>query len=95
VELPTVPLEAAAGDAVGAVESVKSASDINSPISCTIVEVNNFLNDKPGTINIAPEADGEDGGWIAKVKVGETGVTDLEKLMDENAYKEFVSEQEE
>jgi glycine cleavage system H protein len=95
VELPIVPLEAAAGDAVGAVESVKSASDINSPISCTIVGVNSFLNDKPGTINIAPEADGEGGGWIAKVEVGVAGVTDLEKLMDENAYKEFVSEHKE
>src|SRR5947207_12857326 len=54
VELPTTPMEVCAGDAIGAVESVKSASDINSPITCTITEVNTLLEEKPDTINKEP-----------------------------------------
>jgi len=89
VELPTTPMEVSAGDAIGAVESVKSASDINSPITCTIVKVNSLLEEKPGVINNAPEAGDEGGGWIAKVEVGEEGVKDLEKLMDAAEYQKF------
>ncbi|KAI9744793.1 MAG: hypothetical protein M1818_001718 [Claussenomyces sp. TS43310] len=92
VELPTVPMEVAAGDAIGAVESVKSASDINSPISCTITEVNTLLEDKPGSINKAPEDDNVGGGWVAKVEVGEEGVKNLGELMDEGEYKAFTEE---
>lgn len=89
VELPAIPMEVEAGDTIGAVESVKSASDINSPISCTITEVNTLLEEKPGTINRAPEDDCAGGGWLAKVEVGEQGIKDLDALMDEAAYKEF------
>jgi len=89
VELPTTPMDVSAGDAIGAVESVKSASDINSPITCTVTEVNSLLEEKPGTINNAPEGDGPDGGWIAKIEVGEAGIKDLEELMDLEAYKKF------
>ena len=92
MELPTVSATVECGDAIGAVESVKSASDINTPISGTIVEVNRFLDGKPGTINISPEEHGEHGGWIARVEVGDEGLQELEKLMDESAYKAFVSE---
>jgi len=92
VELPTTPLEVGAGDSIGAVESVKSASDINAPITCTITEVNSLLEEKPGTINKGPEDDSTGGGWVARVKVGETGVKDMEELMDEEAYKKFVEE---
>lgn len=92
VELPTTPMEVAAGDSIGAVESVKSASDINSPISCTITAVNDLLEEKPGIINNGPEDVGAGGGWIAKVEVGEAGIKDLEGLMDHAAYKEFTEE---
>lgn len=92
VELPTVPKEVAAGDAIGAVESVKSASDINSPISCTITAVNESLEETPGTINKGPEDTSSGGGWVAKIEVGEAGVKDLEQLMDAAAYKEFTEE---
>lgn len=91
VELPTPSTGVEAGDTIGAVESVKSASDISSPISCTITEVNKLLEEKPGTINNAPEDTGAGGGWIAKVEVGEQGIKDLEGLMDAAAYKEFSS----
>lgn len=72
---------------------MKSASDINSPISGTIVAVNDLLEEKPGTINKGPEDDSSSGGWVAKVEVGEAGVKDLEQLMDVAAYKEFTEEE--
>ena len=92
VELPSTPLEVAKGDAIGAVESVKSASDINSPISCTVTAVNELLEEKPAAINQGAEDSGAGGGWIAKVEVGEAGVKDLDGLMDGAEYKTFTEE---
>ncbi len=86
-------MEVSAGDSIGAVESVKSASDINSPISCTIVGVNELLEEKPGSINKGPEDDSSSGGWVAKVEVGEAGIKDLADLMDAKQYKEFTEEE--
>ncbi|KAK1760438.1 glycine cleavage H-protein-domain-containing protein [Echria macrotheca] len=91
VELPEEGKSVKAGDAIGAVESVKSAADINAPISCKITAVNTLLEEKPGTINQVPEDDSHGGGWIAKVQVEEQGVKDLEKLMDAEAYEEFTA----
>lgn len=93
VELPTIPMEVAAGDSIGAVESVKSASDINAPISCTITAVNDLLEEKPATINKGPEDGSSAGGWVAKIEVSEVGVKDMEGLMDAKAYKEFTDEE--
>jgi glycine cleavage system H protein len=93
VELPTIPMEVAKGDAIGAVESVKSASDINSPITCTITSVNEALEEKPAAINLGAEDDGAGGGWVAKVEVGEAGAKDLEDLMDAAEYKAFTEEE--
>jgi glycine cleavage system H protein len=93
VELPTVPMKVGAGDAIGAVESVKSASDISSPISCKITAVNNMLEENPANINKGPEDDSSAGGWVAKVEVGEQGLKDMESLMDESAYKAFTEEE--
>ena len=81
----------AAGDAIGAVESVKSAADINAPIACKITQINTVLEEKPGTINQVPEDDSHGGGWIAKVQVTEQGLKDLESLMDTAAYEEFTA----
>ncbi|TVY27631.1 Glycine cleavage system H protein, mitochondrial [Lachnellula hyalina] len=92
VELPTVPMEVAAGDSIGAVESVKSASDIISPITCKVTAVNSLLEEKPGSINQGPEDDSAAGGWVAKVVVPEAGVKDFEELMDAEKYKEFTEE---
>jgi glycine cleavage system H protein len=94
VELPEEGKVVGAGDAIGAVESVKSAADINSPISCKITHVNFLLEEKPGTINQVPEDDSGGGGWIAKVQVDEQGVKDLEKLMDPEEYKTFTAGEE-
>ncbi|TDZ19181.1 Glycine cleavage system H protein [Colletotrichum sidae] len=92
VELPEEGATVAQGDAIGAVESVKSAADINAPISCKVTQVNLGLEEKPGTINKVPEDDSHGGGWIAKVEVDEAGVQELEALMDEEAYKAFTAD---
>lgn len=86
VELPTLDLEVTAGDTIGAVESVKSASDILTPVSGIITEANSVLEDKPATINKGPEAE----GWIAKIKLADAG--ELEALMDKDAYDKFTTE---
>ncbi|KAF9700776.1 hypothetical protein EKO04_001736 [Ascochyta lentis] len=85
IELPEVDLEVGEGDAIGAVESVKSASDILTPISGTVAEVNSSLEGTPGSINKDPEGD----AWIAKITVSEepTG-----KLMSKSEYTEFTEE---
>ncbi|MCJ1284093.1 glycine cleavage system H-protein subunit [Xylographa opegraphella] len=86
VELPATGQEVAAGDAIGAVESVKSASDIYAPISGTIVEGNAVLEERPGTINKGPEEE----GWIARMEV--TDPEEISALMDEEAYRSFTEE---
>ncbi|RYO95034.1 hypothetical protein DL766_007559 [Monosporascus sp. MC13-8B] len=91
VELPEEGREVGRGDTIGAVESVKSAADINAPVSCKITHVNVVLEEKPGTINQVPEDDSHGGGWIAKVQVGEDGVKELDALMDAEEYKAYTS----
>ena len=92
VELPETGAWIDQGDTLGAVESVKSASDINAPIRCKVVAVNELLEEKPATINRLPEDDSNGGGWVGKVEVDEEGVKQLEGLMDAEAYKAFTSE---
>ncbi|KAH6691438.1 glycine cleavage H-protein [Plectosphaerella plurivora] len=94
VELPEEGAVVSAGDAIGAVESVKSAADINAPVSCKVVQVNIELEEKPSKINKVPEDDSNGGGWLARVEVDEQGVSDLEALMDAAAYKEFIAGEE-
>ena len=91
MELPEEGKSVVAGDAIGAVESVKSASDINAPVTCRIKEVNALLEEKPGTINQVPEDDSHGGGWIAKVEVDAKAVEELENLMDAEEYQVFTA----
>ncbi|HEY4147083.1 glycine cleavage system protein GcvH [Pinirhizobacter sp.] len=86
VELPEVgaTVKAGTGNGVAVVESVKAASDIYSPVSGEIVEVNEALTDKPETIN--EDAYGD--GWIFRVKVENRD--ELEELLDADAYGELV-----
>ena len=86
VELPTIDLELKAGDNMGAVESVKSASDILTPVSGKIIEANDVLQAKPGTLNKSPEGE----GWIAKIQVKDAG--ELENLMSMDEYAKFTAE---
>jgi glycine cleavage system H protein len=80
VDLPEVDDDVTQGDEFGAVESVKAASDLISPVSGTVVEVNEKLNDKPQLIN-------EDafGNWIMKVKLSDP--RELKTLLDSDAYE--------
>lgn len=91
VELPEEGKEVKAGDAIGAVESVKSAADINAPISGKITHTNLNLEEKPGTINQVPEDDSAGGGWIAKIEVDEAGAKAFEELLDAEAYKAYTA----
>ncbi|KAI5837058.1 glycine cleavage system H protein [Morchella snyderi] len=90
VELPEAGTTVAAGDAFGAVESVKSASDIMSPVSGEVVEANTALKDKPALINRSPEED----GWIVKVKVGEGQEAEFGELLGREEYEAFVKGEE-
>ncbi len=83
VELPEIDDEVTIGDPMGVVESVKSASDIFAPVSGTIVEVNEALEDQPELIN-------EDAmeNWIAAVQMSDE--SELDELMDEDEYKAFL-----
>lgn len=85
VDMPEVDDEVEAGEDFGAVESVKAASDLISPVSGTVVEVNEALEDKPELIN-------EDafGNWIIKVELSDK--TELDNLMDAAAYEEHCKE---
>ena len=83
VDMPVVDDEVTAGEEFGAVESVKAASDLLSPVSGTVVEVNEELEDQPEKIN-------EDafGNWIIKVKLSDP--SELDNLMDAKAYAEMT-----
>ena len=91
VELPEAGREVGAGDAIGAVESVKSAADINAPVSCRVTHVNSVLDEKPGTINQVPEDDSHGGGWIAKVEIADVAAEEIDELMDAETYKGYTS----
>ncbi|PKK49200.1 hypothetical protein CI102_3837 [Trichoderma harzianum] len=92
VELPPAGEWTDQGDSIGAVESVKSASDINAPVRCKVTHTNALLEEKPATINQVPEDDSAGGGWIVKVEVDEEGAKQFDELMDAEAYKEFTAE---
>ncbi|KAJ6575194.1 glycine cleavage H-protein-domain-containing protein [Mycena capillaripes] len=85
VELPVPGTEVAQGAQIGAVESVKAASDIYAPVSGTIEEVNEALAAQPGLLNKSPE----DKGWLCKIKLSKPA--EMEKLLTEEAYKEICA----
>lgn len=85
VELPTVGDTVEKGKEAAVVESVKAASDVYAPISGEVTEINSTLEDEPGLVNSSPEDD----GWFFRVNVSDE--SELEGLMDEDAYKEFLA----
>lgn len=84
VDMPDVDDDIEAGEEFGAVESVKAASDLIAPVSGTVVEVNEGLEDSPELVNQDAYAN-----WIIKVKLTDTA--DLGNLMDAKAYEEFCN----
>ncbi|MBQ7181619.1 MAG: glycine cleavage system protein GcvH [Bacteroidaceae bacterium] len=83
VDMPEVDDEVVAGEEFGAVESVKAASDLISPVSGTVVEVNEALEDEPELVNKDAFAN-----WIIKVELSDE--SELEALMDAKAYAEYT-----
>ena len=83
VDLPAVGDSFSKGDSIAAVESVKAASDVYTPVSGEVVEVNEVLDAEPATVN----ADANGAGWICKVRLSDP--SELDELMDAAAYAEF------
>ena len=84
VDMPEVDDEVEAGEEFGAVESVKAASDLIAPVSGTVVEVNEALDDQPELLNQDPYEN-----WIIKVELSDK--TELDNLMEAEAYTEFCN----
>ena len=87
VELPEVGRSVNRGDEIAVVESVKAASEIYTPLTGEIVEVNVALAGEPAKVNESPEAD----GWFFRLRMSDA--SQLDDLMDAAAYKTFVDEQ--
>ena len=85
VDMPEVDDEVTAGEGFGAVESTKAASDLICPVSGTVVEVNEALEDEPGLINKDAFEN-----WIIKVELSDKG--ELDNLMDAAGYKAMIGE---
>jgi glycine cleavage system H protein len=87
VEVPPVGKALRQGESAGAVESVKAASDVYSPVSGTVIEVNAALADKPDLVN----EDAEGAAWFFKIKLADPA--ELEGLMHKDAYLAYAQEQ--
>ena len=84
VELPEVGKQVGQNEGLGVVESMKSVSDICSPISGEVIAVNNILEKSPELVNSEPF----DGGWIAKLKIKNN--SEIESLMTSEDYDKFI-----
>ena len=86
VELPQIGSSVSQKDGVAIVESVKAASDVYSPLTGEIVEINEKLSDNPEIINSSPYED----GWFYKVKP--QNINELDEMLDSDAYKKLSEE---
>lgn len=85
VEVPAPGTQVKAGGEAAVVESVKAASDVYAPVSGEVTEGNAALTDQPDLVNSAPEGE----GWFFKLTL--SNPSELDGLMDEAAYREFVA----
>lgn len=85
VEVPTPGTQVKAGGEAAVVESVKAASDVYAPVSGEVTEGNAALTDQPDLVNTAPEGE----GWFFKLTL--SNPAELDGLMDEAAYRDFVA----
>jgi glycine cleavage system H protein len=86
-EPPEEGADVTKGSSYGEVESVKAVSDLISPLSGTVVAVNQRVVDEPETVNADPYGD----GWLVRLRLSDPG--EVEQLLDGEAYKRFVAEQ--
>lgn len=87
VDLPDVDDEVSTGDDVAVAESVKAASDVYAPITGTVVEINDDLEDSPELVNSDPYGD----GWLYKIKADDAG--EVDGLMDAEGYEASIDEE--
>ena len=85
IELPSLGDEAEQSESLGTIEAVKAVSDLFSPVSGKVLEVNENLADDPETVNRDPYGD----GWIVKIELSDP--SELDDLLDATAYKEKIS----
>ena len=86
VDMPEVGDDVVAGEDFGAIESVKAASDLFAPVRGAVVEINGLLIDNPKLINEDPVAN-----WIIKVEMSDA--SELESLLDSDAYNALCSKE--
>ena len=86
VDVPEVGTAVTASQPFSEVESTKSVSDVYSPVTGTVRERNQLLEDRPELVNQAPYGD----GWLVVIEVGDAG--EPSELMDANAYRSYVDE---
>ena len=86
IDLPEAGGTVTQNESFGTIEAVKAASDIFSPVSGEIIEVNNALSDKPEIINKDPYGN----GWMIKIKPSD--ISELDTLMNADAYKNLIAE---
>lgn len=84
IEVDTLDEELDAEETFGTIEAVKTVSDLFMPVSGTVIEFNESLEDAPETVNKDPYGE----GWIVKVKIADTA--QLDGLLDADAYKALV-----
>ncbi|KAL2936525.1 Glycine cleavage system H protein 2 mitochondrial [Bienertia sinuspersici] len=87
VEVPEEGTDVSQGQAFGAVESVKATSDVNSPVSGKVTQVNSEVVESPGLVNSSPY----EKGWIIKVELSNSG--EVNSLMDADKYSKFCEEE--
>lgn len=85
-ELPNIGKHLSKGSEAAVVESVKAASEVYSPVSGEVIEVNTALQDQPDLVNTSPE----EAGWFFKIRLKDSA--ELNVLMDATAYKSFIGE---
>ena len=87
VELPAIGDEFVSGDEVAVVESVKSASEVYTPISGEVIEVNETLEENPELVNTSPYED----GWFFKLKVSDENLVSIDSLMTAEEYSSMLN----
>src|SRR5438128_12008638 len=84
VELPQVGTQLEAGDELGSIESVKAVSELFSPVTGEVVEVNEALVEKPELVNTDPYGD----GWMIKMRLSDA--SEIDELMAPDEYEEYI-----
>ncbi|MFN3194872.1 MAG: glycine cleavage system protein GcvH [Chlorobiota bacterium] len=74
------------GDTLGTIEAVKTVADLYSPVSGTITEINNSLNDNPEIVNDSPY----EGGWMLKIEINDE--SEINELLDSDKYKDLIGQ---